>query len=373
MGPTEPAATGTDGLRVAVVHEWIDHPGGAENVVREMLATFPQADLWSLWSLSPGSEGMPVPAHTSWLARTPVAGNKALALPLMPVAWRTLPPREYDAVITSSYAFAHAARFRRDQAVRLHYVHTPARYWWTPSIDGRGGHRAASMARWGLRGLDRVLARGHEHVAANSEETRGRIRRFWGLEAVVIHPPVDTDFFVPGPPASALPFEEFVLGVGRWIPYKRLDLVIEAGDRAGLPVVIAGSGPLERELRQHAALARVPVRFEVRPSRERLRDLYRGAAATVFPAHEDFGIVPVESMACGTPVVGPRVGGLVETVADGTSGVLVDEQSAEHLAKGLAALPDAPVERLRRGTLAFSASHFRERLSGWVTAAVRGG
>lgn len=352
--------------RLALVHEWLDLPGGAEQVLIEMIRAFPQADVWSLWNRAPAANLIPAHVQTSWLARTPLAGRKAVALPLMPVAWRTLPRRDYDVVITSSYALAHMAQFRGSRAHKLHYVHTPGRYWWAPEIDTRAGSSLATVPRALLRALDRRVARKYSAVAANSNATRERIMRSWGVDARVIFPPVDTEFFHPGAPESSLPFARYVLGVSRWVPYKRLDLVIAAAERAGIPAVIAGSGPMEVQLRRRAERSSVPVRFEVRPSRERLRDLYRGAEALIFPVHEDFGIVPVEAMACGTAVVGLDAGGLRETVEDRVSGRLVASADPASLVRGLSSLPSIDAGEQAARAERFSAARFRAELRAWV-------
>ncbi len=362
-----------ESFRVAIVHDWLDAPGGSENVVNEMLRVYPNADVWSLWNLSPAREFINAEVHTTWLAKTPLAGRKAAALPLMPLVWRNLPRRDYDAVITSTVALSHAARFRGNTGVTLHYVHTPARYWWTPGVDGRGSSIMAAPARAGLRALDRRYARKHRHVAANSRTTRDRIREFWGIDAEIIYPPVDTDFFTPGPPTSELPFDEYVLGVSRWVQYKRLNLVIETAAQAGLPVVIAGSGPMEAQLRELASRVNVPVRFEVRPSRERLRDLYRGANALVFPVHEDFGIVPVEAIASGTPVVGLAIGGLLETVDEGATGRLVKAANPSALAQAVRSVNGLSGENLADRAQRFSAATFQRNLVRWVDDAVHDG
>lgn len=362
----EPAAA-VLGARIGIVHEWLDNPGGAEQVLREFLATFPNCEVWSLWNLPPARDQLDVDVRTTWLGRSPLAGHKAAALPLMPLAWRNLPAVDYDAVLTSSYALAHSARFRGFTGPKLHYVHTPARYWWTPGVDSRGASRAAAGPRAALRAWDRRMAREHRHVAVNSEATRARVRRFWGVDARVIYPPVDTEFFTPGPPDSPLPFDRYVLGVSRWIPYKRLDLVIETAQQLGVPAVIAGSGPMAEDLRAQAATTGVPVHFEVQPSKERLRDLYRGAEALVFPAHEDFGIVPVEAMASGTPVVGPAVGGLLESVVPGRSGTLVTETSPAALAAGVRQARDLRGSDLADAAAGFAAARFRVEMAQWLS------
>lgn len=359
------------GLRAAIAHEWLDDPGGAENVLRQMMQVLPSADIWSLWCLSPARETIPVNVETTWLARLPLAGNKKVALPLMPMAWRTMPRRDYELILTSSYALAHTVRFRGCQAPTLHYIHTPARYWWTPEVDDRAAGKFAAGPRRMLREWDRRIGRHHRFVAANSEATRRRIGRFWGVDARVISPPVDTDFFTPGEVSTSLPFDRYLLGASRWVAYKRLDLVIQTAERAGLPVVIAGSGPEEQRLRGLATRVSVPVHFEVQPDRYRLRDLYRGASALIFPVHEDFGIVPVEAMGCGTPVVGPAVGGLLETVVDGVSGVLGD--TADPLAMA-ASIPEATQldrDKVAKAAARFSDLRFRTELASWIAEVFR--
>lgn len=367
---SEPRAATLADLSCAIAHEWLDAPGGAENVLRQMLEVLPFADVWSLWCLSPARETISANVHTTWLSHTPIAGRKLAALPLMPFAWRTLPRREYDLVITSTYALAHTAKFRGSTALTMHYVHTPARYWWTPEVDSRAGGSASALPRWVMRQWDRKRGSQHRHVAANSAATRQRVRNFWGVDARIINPPVDTDFFTAGEVETELPFDDYVIGVSRWVSYKRLDLVIETAQQAGLPAVIAGSGPEEQRLRALAERVSVPVYFEHQPDRTRLRDLLRGASALVFPVHEDFGIVPVEAMACGTPVVGPAVGGLLETVIDGVSGVLTHGVDPSNLARGIAQARELQVDNITRVAERFSNGRFQEEFAAWVNEVV---
>jgi glycosyltransferase involved in cell wall biosynthesis len=211
----------------------------------------------------------------------------------------------------------------------------------------------------------------HVHAyAANSAEVRNRIRRFWQRDAEVIHPPVDTGYFATAPSDQRAQSRDYLLGVGRWIGYKNFDVMIEIAEASRVPLVLAGSGPEETELRRAAAKASVPVSFEVRPTRERLRELYWGARALLYPAHEDFGIVPVEAQACGTPVIGLNRGGLLETVVDGETGYLVS---------GLAPAPYAAAvtraDGLSRTAIAshagqFSVRAFEQRMSDWLASSL---
>jgi glycosyltransferase involved in cell wall biosynthesis len=347
---------------IALVHEWFGATGGSENVFLAINDIFPDATGYVLWRDRDARRGEHY--HESWLARTPLRHSKALALPLMPLAWRTLSRQPYDIVISSSHAFAHSVRFGPSEHTRyLSYVHSPARYLWSPDYDSRGATGLLAGPRRLLQAADVRLSRHVHSYAVNSREVQARVQRFWKRDSRVINPPVDVDYFAAG---DAPRQRDYLLGVGRWITYKNFDLIIAIADAARLPVIIAGSGPEEAALRKAAARADVPVIFEVRPPRERLRELYRGAKALIFPAHEDFGIIPVEAMACGTPVVGMRRGGLLETVVDGETGFLLDSVDPHVYA---AALRD--VDRLDRNRIAahawsFSTAVFTENFRAWI-------
>jgi glycosyltransferase involved in cell wall biosynthesis len=348
---------------VALVHEWFGATGGSENVFLAINDVFPDATGYVLWRDRDARRGEHY--HESWMARTPLRGSKALALPLMPLAWRTLARQSYDLVISSSHAFAHTVRLGSAEHTRyLSYVHSPARYLWSPDFDARGATALLAGPRHLLRVADVRMSRHVHSYAVNSREVQARVRRSWKRDSRVINPPVDVDYFAAGDlPARQ---RDYLLGVGRWISYKNFDLVIAIAGAAGMPLIIAGSGPEEAALRRTAGRAGVSVTFEVQPDRERLRELYRGARALLFPVHEDFGIIPVEAMACGTPVVGLRRGGLLETVVEGETGFLLDSMDP---ADYVAALRDAG--RLDPGRIAaharsFSTQVFTEKFRAWV-------
>ncbi len=354
-----------DGRSVAVVHEWFGATGGSEKVFLSICDVVPHAERFVLWKdddVPPELPGM----RQSWLGRTPLRHVKAAALPVMPIAWRTLTRRHFDVVISSSHAFAHTVKLRSaEPTTYLSYVHSPARYLWSPAFDGRGSNPALAIPRRILQSAD-VRLSGHVHgYAANSREVQARIHRYWKRDATVIHPPVDVDFFA-DPSAAAPSPRDYLLGVGRWIDYKRFDLIIEIADAARMPLVIAGSGPNEAMLRRAAANAAVPVTFEVRPSRERLRELYTGARALVFPTHEDFGIIPVEAQACGTPVIGLSRGGLLETVVDGETGFLIDSLAPKHYAELVGRLDELQPEKIRHNAARFSQRHFESEIASWI-------
>ncbi|MFV2110136.1 glycosyltransferase [Micromonospora sp. LOL_015] len=354
------------GRSVALVHEWFGDTGGSEQVFRRIADLVPHAQRFVLWS-DPGVTDRGL--RESWLARTPLRRSKTLALPLMPLVWRTLSREHFDVVLSSSHAFAHTVRLGAPGRTRhLSYVHSPARYVWSPAYDGRGSGRLLALPRRALQTVDVRLSRHVASYAANSREVRDRIRRFWHRDAVVIHPPVDVDYFATAQPDEPVAQRDYLLGVGRWIPYKNFDLIISIAAAARMPVVIAGSGPQEASLRRHADRVGAEVTFEVRPDRARLRQLYRGARALLFPVHEDFGIIPVEAQACGTPVLGLRRGGLLETVVDGATGHLVDSTRADDYVPLLRRLDQLDAAGIQAHAKSFAAAEFAAKLADWIEA-----
>lgn len=360
-----------------LVHEWLARTGGSENVFDAMVDAFPDADLLCLWNDVPGR----YPGRRldeTWLARTPLRHRKSLALPAMAATWRQR-RGDYDWALVSSHAFAHHVSFR-DQPhdfAKLVYVHSPARYLWEPDLDERGAGGVVRVAGTPLRALDRERAREIAGVAANSRYIARRVQRAWGLESRVIYPPVRTERIAEVDDWSALASdaerdvldglpEGFLLGASRLITYKRLDLVIRAGEALGRPVVIAGSGPEGPALRRLAASVSVPVRFVGRTSDELLYALYQRAVAFVFPAVEDFGIMPVEAMATGTPVIARAEGGTRETVQPGVNGAHADFDDAASIrdaARTCASLTRAQVA----GSVArFSTRRFHDEIRRFV-------
>ncbi len=353
---------------MALVHEWFAATGGSENVFLALRDVLPHAKGFVLWRDRDAGRGLEF--RESWLGRTPLRRSKALALPVMPLAWRTLTRERFDVVISSSHALAHTVKMRHDQQTRyLSYVHSPARYLWSPTYDGRGSSPLLAAPRFLLRRMDVALSRHVHSYAANSAEVRSRIRRFWHRDARVIHPPVEVGYFAGAPAAQQQQDRRYLLGVGRWVPYKRFDLMIEIAEAARMPLVIAGAGPGEAALRRAAGRVRVPVTFEVRPSKARLRELYWGAAALLYPAHEDFGIIPVEAMACGTPVLGLRGGGLSETVVDGETGFLVDTLEPRRYAELVRHLDGLSRHRIAARAAAFSPEVFVANVTAWIADA----
>jgi glycosyltransferase involved in cell wall biosynthesis len=349
---------------MAILHEWIDAYAGSEQVFEALAQAFPAADLFAL-SQEPGVEldtgGRPI--RTTILDRPGLRQRRNATLPVMPLAWRTLGSAKYDLALSSHHAFAHTNRLARG-GVHLSYVHSPARYVWSPEIDGRGAAWYLGPARAALQGVDRRAARQVTAYAANSQAVADRIAKFWQREAVVISPPVRVEYF--GAATDATGGRDYLLGVGRWITYKNLHLVAEVADRLGMPAKIAGRGPDRERIIAAAAAARVPVEVIESPGDDQLRELYRNAACLIFPTVEDFGMVPVEAQAAGTPVAALASGGALETVSDGVSGAFAADCSVEALVEATQAALGLAGDGPRKNAAQFSHEAFRGAIQNWV-------
>ena len=361
-------------MRIALVHDWLTGTRGGEKVLLELARIFPDATLFTLFHfpgrVPPEIEALPV--RTTFLQRlvSPERDYRRL-LPLFFPAAESWDLSGFDLVLSSSHCVAKNAR-KGAGAVHVCYCHTPVRYLndqFAEYFRGRTAavRAAASAVRAPLRAWDRAAVSRVDAFLANSENVRGRIRRLYGREAAVVHPPVDTDFYTPGPPRE----RRGLLVVSALAPYKRLDDAVVAAQGLGLPLTLAGFGPERDRL---SRLAGESVRFAGTPSDEGLRELYRSAEAVLMPGEEDFGIVPVEAQACGTPVVALGRGGAVETVQDGRTGVLYPDPGPEALAGAIDRLRRLRFneDELRRNSVRFSRGRFRENLRTALDAALRG-
>ncbi|ANP73912.1 glycosyl transferase [Cryobacterium arcticum] len=359
-----------------IVHEWLATNGGSENVVEVLASIYPDAPIVSLWEDLP-SRFRSGRVTETWLSKTPLRHHKALALPLMPLVWRDLPRIEADWVLCSSHLFAHHARFRKqpEGMRKFVYVHTPARYIWTPELDGRGNGIVARALSRPLKALDRGRAQEATSIAANSMFIQKRISEAWGRDSTVIYPPVNVADFA-ADPSELLTDEEhevlkalpttFILGASRFVPYKRLEDAIAAGWAADLPVVLAGAGPDEQRLRAVAGRRPGTVTFVARPSSAMLNELFRRALVYVFPPVEDFGIMPVEVMATGTPVVANAIGGAAESVLHGVTGALVQSFDSTSLKEAVEIAASAKAQDCIERAWQFDVGVFEDRIREWV-------
>jgi glycosyltransferase involved in cell wall biosynthesis len=367
--------------RVAIVHDWLVNPGGAELVLRDLLRVFPDAQVFTLIDHMAADERRAIGlglTTTSSLQNIPgIAKHYRNFLPLMPLAVRSLDVSGYDIVISNSHAIAKGIT-TTDKQLHICYCLSPMRYAWDlrePYLRASGldqGIKGAlaramleRMRRWDLgntHGVDAFITLSH-FIAE-------RIERAYGRESTVIYPPVDTDYFTPEGPR-----EEFYLTASRFVQYKRIDLIAEAfrllPDRQ---LIIVGDGPDAAKIR---AAAGPNVTLVGRQSRPALRDYLRRARAFIFAAEEDFGIAPVEAQACGTPVIAYGAGGALETVRAAPfptpTGVFFEEQSAEAIADAVrrfeASGPAITPEHCRANAERFEATKFREQIRAFVDAA----
>lgn len=371
---------GKSDFRGLLVHEWIEETGGAEKVLDEFARIFPSTDIFCLWN-DHQDRYRTGRVQESWLAKTPLRKRKSLAVPFLPGVWSKAPLGNYDWSLVSSHLFAHhVASGKKMRTVPTYvYVHTPARYIWAAHLDQRGASAAVRSIAPAFKFLDRRRAKQPVAIAANSNFVKHRIQGSWEREATVIHPPVNVseiagaghwvDNVSPDEQSvlASIP-ESFLLGASRLVPYKKLDVVIHAGEATDLPVVIAGSGPDLERLRLVASNAKVPVIFLGRVSDAMLYALYQKALAFVFPAIEDFGIMPVEAMATGTPVVATTIGGASESLLHGVTGALVDFDSPSDVKAAVEVAAGASKEACIKRAFEFDRPEFQRKTLDWIPA-----
>lgn len=324
-----------DDLKIALVADWLTDPGGAEKVVYAFHRMFPEAPIFtSIYD----EDRLPMFAdadiRTSFLQKYPFAKKKhQMYLKWMPVAFEQFDLSEYDIVLSSAHSCAKGV-ITKPETMHVSYCHSPMRYVWDDC------HRYIKDYPWpkavkkiapyllhDIRLWDRLAADRVDYFISNSNYIGERIRKYYRCDSETIYPIVETeDFYLSDE------HENFYLAVGRLIPYKRFDLIVEAFNHLGKPLKIVGNGPEEKRLKR---MARGNVEFLGFVSNEELRKLYSTCKAFVFPQIEDFGIAPVEAMASGRPVIAYAEGGSLETVKDGVGGIFFKTQSADALIKAV--------------------------------------
>jgi glycosyltransferase involved in cell wall biosynthesis len=356
-------------LHLALVHDWLNQLGGAEDVLETLVEMFPQAPIYTsmYWR-----EGMPEAyrtwgVRTTWMARLPgIYRHHQPYLPLYPLAFARLDLSGYDLVLSNKSGFCHGVRTGR--APHVCYCLTPTRYVW--EFEDYAAREALPPAgKIALRPLIRLLRRWDfqaaqrvTHFIAISREVQARIRRYYRRDATIIYPPVDTTRFAP-----SSNHDDYYLIVSRLIPYKRIDLAVRAFNQLGLPLVIAGDG---RDRAALEALAGPTITFLGRVPDDDLPDLFARCRAFVLPGREDFSIAPVQAQAAGRPVIAYRGGGAFDTVINGKTGVFFDEQTPEALVAAVRAFDPESInpEDCRANAKRFAVQVFKERLGRVIEA-----
>jgi glycosyltransferase involved in cell wall biosynthesis len=355
--------------RVALVHDWLTGMRGGEKCLEVLCELFPEATLFTLLhklgSVSPTIEALPI--RTSFVQRLPFAASKFRHyLPLFPRAVERFDLSDFDLVISSSHCVAKSV-IPRPGALHLCYCHTPMRYVWDLFDEYFGVERvgrlkhallrrvAGRLRRWDARTADRV-----HHFVANSQYVRRRIQRHYRRDADVIHPPVDTTRFT-----LSERNDNYFLMVTALVPYKRVELAVEAFNRLGARLLIVGSGPEERRLQEQA---KKNIEFLGWQSDEQIRGYYAGCQALIFPGEEDFGIVPVEAMATGKPALAFGRGGALETVVPGVTGLLFPEQTVSSLMDAVRSFDEAHFspQRIRTHALGFDREVYRRNMREFI-------
>ncbi len=429
-------STGLPGIKIALVHDWLNQMGGAESVLEELVGLFPSAPIYtSIYA----PEAMPK-AYRTWDIRTSfmnwlpgVANHHQKYLPIYPTAFARFNLSGYDLVISNKSGFCHGVRTQASvpsepawhvsqaenlksnvpkrtsndgrRAIHICYCLTPTRYLWMfdqykqrEQLNSSISMLIQPMLTW-LRKWDYAAAQRVDHFIAISRAVQKRIKEVYGRTSVIIHPPVDTEYFTPdftsyftphftphftptSPPAFAglpnptLPVDlsiqnpqkhdGYYLIVSRMIPYKRIDLAVEAFRQLpGERLIIAGDG---RDRAALQAAAPPNVTFVGRVDRATIRDLLRACKAFLFPGLEDFGIAPVEALACGRPVLAFAGGGALDTVQAGVCGELFSEQTVESLLAVLGNFNPASYNPSACRTQAerFSQTNFRRKFEGYI-------
>ncbi|MCX7973361.1 MAG: glycosyltransferase [Candidatus Aminicenantes bacterium] len=354
-------------MKVALVHDWLTGRRGGEKVLEALAEIFPQAPIYTLFHFS-GSQIMEIEKrkiYTSFLQKAPFLHRYyRFYLPLFPLAIELFNLQEYDLVISSSHCVAKGI-IPRPGALHIAYIHSPMRYAWNQYYAYFSSQRLSLFKRflippqihylrlWDVSSSARV-----DYFIANSVNVAKRIERYYRRPAEVIYPPVDTDFFVPSKTDSR---DDYFLIVSALVPYKKIELAIEAFNRLNKPLLVIGQGPEEKRLKK---LASSNIRFLKNLSDEELRSFYQRARGFILPGEEDFGIATVEAQACGTPVVAFGRGGSLETVLPEITGLLFEEPTVEALLETLDKFSRLPFNRtaIRQQAEKFSRSAFRNKM-----------
>lgn len=355
-------------MKIALVHEFLTQFGGAERVLQNFLEIWPDAELHVLVH-NPDKMAHVFDRYnikTSYVNRLPGAqSDHKWYLPLMPSAVESFDFSDFDVVFSDSSSFAKGAK----SGTKLHicYCHTPTRFLWTESHDYLKSTKYPFFIKWLAIPVLRVIKswdyraaqRPHFYIA-NSKNVQERIKKYYHRDSELIPPPVDTEMFQPQGAKR-----DYYFVASRLEPYKRVELVIEAFNKLGWPLKVAGAGTRQRSLQ---STAKSNIEFLGRVSDAELRRRFAESKAFIFPAEEDAGIMPLEAQACGTPVIAYGKGGALETVVRGVTGEFFPEQTTDSLIKTLREFDPAKYDAsvIRAHALKFDKKVFQARIKDFI-------
>jgi len=353
-------------MKVALVHDYLNQMGGAERVVLALHEIFPDAPLYtSIYDperVDAAFRSMDI--RTTFMQKLPlVTKHHQPYLPLYPFAMESLDLRGYDLVLSSSSAFGKGV-ITKPETMHICYCHTPMRWCWNYDeyVEreqlGKTARCVLPLLIAGMRVWDQTSSMRVDHFIANSPVVAERIRKYYRREAVVIPPPVEVQRFPFDPTTQP---EDYFLVVSRLIPYKRIDLAIEACSRLHLPLVVIGGGRDEERLRK---LAGPTVRFLGKLSDDEVLHYFSHCRAFLFPGEEDFGITPLEAQAAGRPVIAYGAGGALASVIEGVTGTFFRQQTVESLMEVLATFDERRYDpqSIHNHALEFDTPRFKRRI-----------
>jgi glycosyltransferase involved in cell wall biosynthesis len=346
-------------MNIAIIHDWLTDFAGAEQVLLQLTKIFPEADVFtSVVDRAKFGEVELKKVKSTYLQKIPFSIKKRqLLIPLMPQAFESLDLSKYDLVISNTSSMAKGV-ITKVETPHICYCHTPTRYLWEPHLDGRASSSALRRrVNFQLRIWDRLAAMRPDYYIANSENIQRKIEKYYRRKSVVVYPPVNVGRFKT---AKKDQIGDYFLTSGRLIKYKKTDLAILAFNDLKKPLYIVGDGPERSRLEK---MAGPNIKFLGRVSDEELAELYSKARAFIFPSNEDFGIVPVEALASGRPVIAYKAGGAMETIKEGVTGSFFAEQTPQCLINAIRSF-DADKynpERLRQAAFEFDEAVFRKK------------
>jgi glycosyltransferase involved in cell wall biosynthesis len=355
-------------MKLAITHDWLTVPGGAEKVVKRWYDLYPESSVYtSVFDESKiGHIFDKKRVVPSFMQKVPFSKKYyTKMLTLMPRAFEEFDLSAYDVVLSSSSSCSKGVITTPD-ALHIAYVHSPMRYAWDLYHEYYGS--AGALARFvmrrtmpGIRQWDVISSMRVDHFIANSNFVARRIKKYYRRDADVIFPPVNTEFYTPGSDEA----EDYYLIISRFVPYKKIDLAIQACNTLKRRLVIIGGGPDESRLRD---LAGPTIEFKGALEDEDVREYYRRCRAFLFPALEDFGITPVEAQACGRPVIALRKGGALDTVIEGKTGVFFPRQDVESLVTAMTELESQEWDSsfIRRHAEGFSSERFDREIQEYI-------
>ncbi len=360
-------------MKLALVHDWLNQIGGAEDVLAILVDMYPECPIYtSIYA----RDTMPVvyktwDIRTLWLDRMPsIHTHHQPYLLLYPLAWGGLDLSEYDVVLSNKSGFCHGFK-KGGKTMHVCYCLAPTRYVWqfehyiAREGLGRGVALALQPLIWLLRRWDYAAAQRVDHFIAISSEIQQRIKTYYNRDSVIIYPPVDTERFARAAVASPDDVGDYFLIVSRLIPYKRIDLAVQAATRLGVKLKVGGRG---RDLERLKSMAGETIEFLGYVPDDALPDLMARAKAFIFPGLEDFGITPVQSQAAGRPVIAYAGGGALDTVIPGVSGEYFYEMTVDSLAQVMASFDATRYspQQMQAHARTFDVRVFRQKLDVFI-------